>query len=178
MILFIPILNCVITSYSIHYTKLYEKFLRTAKATLTYLCKDGKQTYLPRLTYMGFRYISIQGIEEENVTVRAKALYSELPVIGDFTCSDKKLNQLNSNIRWSAKSNFIDIPTDCPQRDERMGWTGDIAVFSPTACYNFDMSRFLDKWLRDVMAEQKPTGGIPNTIPAQGYGFPATMPVP
>lgn len=75
-----------------------------------------------------------------------------------------------------AKSNLVDIPTDCPQRDERMGWTGDIAVFSPTACYNFDMGRFLNKWMLDVKAEQFPGGGIPNTVPRCGYGFPATMP--
>ncbi len=153
------------------------KFLRTAKAEVHYVCREGYQTYMPRLTYMGFRYISVKGAAEKDITISARALYSGLTATGSFTCSDQKLNQLNSNILWSAKSNFVDIPTDCPQRDERMGWTGDIAVFAPTACYNFDMSRFLDKWLMDVMAEQKSTGGIPNTVPAQGYGFPATMPV-
>ena len=71
------------------------------------------------------------------------------------------LNRLQENILWSSKSNFMDIPTDCPQRDERMGWTGDIAVFSPVACYNFDMSRFLNKWMLDLKAEQLPTGGVP-----------------
>ena len=86
------------------------------------------------------------------------------------------LNRLQKNIIWSSRSNFVEIPTDCPQRDERMGWTGDIAVFAPTACFNFDISRFIKKWLIDVRAEQLPTGGIPNTVPAQGYGFPATMP--
>lgn len=80
------------------------------------------------------------------------------------------------NIVWSGKSNFVDIPTDCPQRDERMGWTGDIAVFAPTACYNFGMERFLNKWLKDVKSEQTKGGGIPNTVPSQGYGFPETMP--
>ncbi len=151
-------------------------FLRTAKATATYICRDGAQEYSPRLTYMGFRYISVEGIEEEQVEVSALALYSDLEQTGAFSCSNQMLNQLQSNIVWGAKSNFVDIPTDCPQRDERMGWTGDIAVFAPTACYNFDMSRFLEKWLLDVKAEQLPTGGIPNTVPVQGYGFPATMP--
>ena len=70
----------------------------------------------------------------------------------------------------------MEIPTDCPQRDERMGWTGDIAVFGPTACFNFEMGRFLKKWLRDVRSEQLPTGGLPNTVPANGFGFPVTMP--
>lgn len=151
-------------------------FLRTAKACATYTCTDGEQTYSPRLTYMGFRYIGIAGIGSEDVEVSAFALYSDLARTGEFTCSNEKLNRLQENIIWSSKSNFVDIPTDCPQRDERMGWTGDIAVFSPTACYNYDMSRFLGKWLRDLRAEQLSTGGIPNTIPVQGYGFPETMP--
>lgn len=153
------------------------KFLRTAKATTTYICTDGQQHYSPRLTYMGFRYISITGIEESDITVHALALYSDVRENGGFACSNAMLNRLQENILWSSKSNFMDIPTDCPQRDERMGWTGDIAVFSPVACYNFDMSRFLNKWLLDLKAEQLPTGGVPNTIPAQGFGFPATMPM-
>jgi len=151
-------------------------FLRTAKATATYICADGEQEYSPRLTYMGFRYICVAGIGREDLEVSALALYSDLRSTGSFTCSDERLNRLQSNILWSSKSNLMDIPTDCPQRDERMGWTGDIAVFAPTACFNFDMSRFLDKWLADVRAEQLPSGGIPNTVPVQGYGFPATMP--
>lgn len=151
-------------------------FLRTAKACATYICKEGEQTYSPKLTYMGFRYISVEGIEAQDIEVSAFALYSDVERTGTFTCSNEQLNRLQENITWSSKSNFVDIPTDCPQRDERMGWTGDIAVFSPTACYNFDMSRFLEKWLKDVRAEQLSTGGIPNTVPAQGYGFPATMP--
>ena len=151
-------------------------FLRTAKATATYICTSGDQTYAPRFTYMGFRYIAVRGIDPARIRVTGVALYSELARTGDFACSDERINRLQSNIVWGAKSNLLDIPTDCPQRDERMGWTGDIAVFAPTACYDFDMSRFLDKWLRDVKAEQLPTGGIPNTVPVQGYGFPATMP--
>jgi len=152
------------------------RFLRTAKATATYTCVDGEQTYSPRLTYMGFRYISVEGIDAENVQVTGVALYSDLEQIGSFSCSNRMLNQLQSNIVWGAKSNLVDIPTDCPQRDERMGWTGDIAVFSPTACFNFDMGRFLNKWMLDVKAEQFSGGGIPNTVPRCGYGFPATMP--
>lgn len=152
------------------------RFLRTAKATATYICADGEQTYSPRLTYMGFRYISVEGIDQADVEVAGVALYSDLERTGSFACSNEMVNQLQSNITWSARSNLVDIPTDCPQRDERMGWTGDIAVFAPTACYNFDMGRFLDKWLLDVQAEQLPTGGIPNTVPVQGFGFPTTMP--
>lgn len=152
------------------------KFLRTAKAAVTYTCRDGEQKYSPRFTYMGFRYISVEGIRQEDIEVTALALYSDIKEIGEFTCSDERINRLQKNILWSSKSNFVEIPTDCPQRDERMGWTGDIAVFAPTACFNFDISRFIKKWLTDVKAEQLPTGGIPNTVPAQGYGFPATMP--
>lgn len=151
-------------------------FLRSAKATATYICRDGEQEYSPRLTYMGFRYACVQGIAQEDVTVTAHALYSAIGRTGGFECSDPMLNQLQSNILWSSKSNFVEIPTDCPQRDERMGWTGDIALFSPVACFNFDMAHFLDKWMADVRLEQLPTGGLPNTVPANGFGFPLTMP--
>ncbi|MCH5157134.1 MAG: family 78 glycoside hydrolase catalytic domain [Clostridiales bacterium] len=150
--------------------------LRTAKATATYICKDGDQVYSPRYTYMGFRYVGVSGISKDDIELTALALYSDIQQTGSFECSNELINKLQSNIVWSAKSNFVDIPTDCPQRDERMGWTGDIAVFADTACYNFEITRFLEKWLRDLRAEQLKTGGIPNTIPAQGYGFPATMP--
>ncbi len=151
--------------------------LRTAKATAEYTCgSDGWQEYSPRLSYMGFRYAQVWGAEPESVEVSAVALYSDIDRIGSFRCSNELINRLESNILWSSRSNFVDIPTDCPQRDERMGWTGDIAVFAPTACFHFDMIRFLNKWLRDVRAEQLPSGGLPNTVPVQGYGFPATMP--
>lgn len=153
------------------------QLLRSAKATATYICKDGAQTYSPRFTYMGFRYVGVKGIRREDIKLSAYAICSDIEQYGEFSCSDERINKLQSNIVWSAKSNFVDIPTDCPQRDERMGWTGDIAVFAPTACFNMDMSRFLGKWLRDVKDEQLKTGGIPNTVPVQGYGFPATMPV-
>lgn len=151
-------------------------FLRSAKAMLVYTCRDGEQEYTPRFTYMGFRYISIEGVKQQDVQVTAWAVYSDLHSNGSFACSNDLLNRLNENIRWGARSNFVEIPTDCPQRDERMGWTGDIAVFAPTAVYNFDMTRFLNKWLRDLRSEQFKTGGIPNTVPAQSYGFPTTMP--
>lgn len=151
--------------------------LRSAKATINYICKEGKQKYIPQFTYMGFRYISISGIELENIKVSAIATYSNIKSIGKFECDNELINKLQNNIIWSAKSNFVDIPTDCPQRDERMGWTGDINVFAPTACYNFEMTRFLEKWLIDLKSEQLKSGGIPSTIPVQGYGFPATMPV-
>lgn len=148
------------------------KSLRTAKATLVYTCKDGEQEYSPRLTYMGFRYIGISGIAPENIEVCALALYSDFDETGSFECSDALLNKLQSNIIWSGKSNFVDIPTDCPQRDERMGWTGDISVFARTACFDFDLSAFLEKWLRDVRAEQGRGGGLPLVVPKQGISAP------
>lgn len=152
-------------------------FLRSAKATLTYICKGGEESFSPTLTYMGFRYISIEGIENiEDIDIEAIALYSDIEQIGDFECSNPLINRLQKNILWSSKSNFVDIPTDCPQRDERMGWTGDIAIFSKTACFNFDMNRFLDKWLLDLRKEQLRSGGLPNTIPSHRYAFPVTMP--
>ena len=148
------------------------KSLRTAKATLVYTCKDGEQEYSPRLTYMGFRYIAISGIVPENIEVCALALYSDFDETGNFECSDALLNKLQSNIIWSGKSNFVDIPTDCPQRDERMGWTGDISVFARTACFDFDLSAFLEKWLSDVRAEQGRGGGLPLVVPKQGISAP------
>ena len=148
------------------------KSLRTAKATFVYICREGEQAYSPRLTYMGFRYIGIEGIAPENIEVCALALYSDFEETGSFACSDPLLNQLQSNIRWSGKSNFVDIPTDCPQRDERMGWTGDISVFAKTACFNFDLSAFLNKWLYDVRAEQGRGGGLPLVVPKQGISAP------
>lgn len=152
--------------------KLYTASLRTAKAELRYICKDGKQVYSPRFTYMGFRYIAVQGIDPELLRVRALALSSDYEETGSFSCSDERLNRLQSNIRWSGRSNFLDIPTDCPQRDERQGWTGDMAVFANTACYNFNLSRFLEKWLLDMRLEQSWGGGIPTVVPIHGCSTP------
>ncbi len=145
--------------------ELFTKPLRNAKCTATYICKDGLQSYSPSFTYMGFRYVGVKGIKKQSVKIKAAALYSPLKVTGEFNCSNAKLNQLQSNIIWSSKSNFVDIPTDCCQRAERMGWTGDIALFGRTASYNFDTSRFYDKWLKDLRGEQKRSGGVPITIP-------------
>ena len=152
------------------------KLLRRAKCELVYTCKDGAQEYLPSFTYMGFRYVGITGIDPKDVEIEAYAIYSDIKQIGSFSCNDERLNKLQQNITWSSKSNFVEIPTDCPQRDERMGWTGDIALFAKTACYNFDMEVFLRKWLRDLRSEQIKSGGFSNTAPSQSHGFPLTMP--
>ena len=153
--------------------EIFVKSLRTAKATVKYICKDGLQTYMPKMTYMGFRYAEIDGVSPKGVLVEGVAVYSDLSVTGDFECSDKRLNKLHKNAVWSGKSNFVDIPTDCPQRDERQGWTGDIAIFANTACYNFDMRRFLEKWLKDLVSEQSRLGGIPLVVPKHGNTAPS-----
>ncbi|RQP12218.1 MAG: alpha-L-rhamnosidase [Microbacteriaceae bacterium] len=152
--------------------ELFVKSLRTAKATATYTCVDGEQTYSPRFTYMGFRYVGVTGIDPADLELEALVLHSDLEDTGEFAASDERLNRLQSAIRWGGRSNFVDIPTDCPQRDEREGWTGDYAVFASTASYNFDMGRFLGKWLRDVNAEQSRGGGIPMVVPRAGNPFP------
>ena len=114
---------------------------------------------------MGFRYAELCGIEPENVKVRMKVISSIDEETGDFFCSNESINRLQKNIRYSGFSNFLEIPTDCPQRDERLGWTGDISVFASTACFNFNMNRFLRKWLIDVKAQQTKDGGSPVVVP-------------
>ncbi len=152
--------------------ELFVKSLRTAKATATYHCLDGEQSYSPRLTYMGFRYVGVTGIGKEDIELTGLVLHSDFEETGSFSCSNELINKLQSNIRWGGKSNFVDIPTDCPQRDERQGWTGDFAVFARTACYNFNMGRFIDKWLLDMRAEQGKGGGIPMVVPKAGDSWP------
>ena len=155
--------------------KVYTGNLRTAKAELVYTCKSGVQSWEPRFTYMGFRYFSVSSdrpLKLGNETFCVRELYSDMPVIGDFSCSDEMLNQLQRNIMTSQKANFIDIPTDCPQRDERCGWTGDITTFSSTAAYNMDCSRFLRRWLKDVniLQEDNGKGFAPYIIPDNTMG--------
>jgi len=147
--------------------ELYVQNLRSAKQTVTYICREGDQTYSPRFTYMGFRFAGIRGAKQEDIKISAVSLYSNFRTVGSFRCSNEDLNRLQSNLTWSGKSNFVDIPTDCPQRDERQGWTGDIALFAPTACFNFDMLLFLKKWLLDMKSEQNALGSIPFVIPSR-----------
>lgn len=110
--------------------------LRSAKARAEYICKDGRQSYSPEFTYMGFRYVGVKGADEENLKLSAVALYSDVESCGSFSCSDERINKLQSNIVWGAKSNFVEIPTDCPQRDERMGdFWGDACAMVPWAEY-------------------------------------------
>ncbi|GAA3639998.1 glycoside hydrolase family 78 protein [Microbacterium awajiense] len=141
--------------------------LRSAQATCTYiLAGEHAQTLRPTFTYSGFRYIDILGLDEAQlVEVSAVVLGTDLERTGWLTTSDADLNRLHDNAVWSARGNFLDVPTDCPQRDERLGWTGDIQLFSPTANFLFDTSGFLAGWLEDLAAEQLPDGSVPFIIP-------------
>ncbi len=146
----------------------YTQNLRRARQEISYICNgEREETFHPHFTYQGFRYAWIQEwpqeVVKENFT--AHVLYSQMKQTGHFQCSDALLNQLHHNILWSLKGNFVDIPTDCPQRDERMGWTGDAQIFSRTACYLTDADPFFRKWLVDVAADQTPDGGVPHVVP-------------
>lgn len=146
---------------------LFTENLREAKQTLTFICGvDGMNTFSPQFTFMGFRYAEVTATESvEIVTIESIVLTSDAKPIGSFCCSDLLLNRLQQNIQWGQISNFIDIPTDCPQRDERMGWTGDIAVFAQAAAFNRDIGTFMRKWLYDLSLYQRENGAIPVTIP-------------
>lgn len=146
----------------------YTENLRSAKQTIVYYCRgDGEEFYRTRFSYQGFRYIHIRSWpgDFEASKIHAAAVYSDIPFGGNFKSSSKLLNRLVENIRWSMKSNFVDIPTDCPQRDERLGWTGDAQIFSEAAVYLANVFGFYEKWLLDVAGEQKNDGGIPHIIP-------------
>ena len=147
---------------------LFTENLRTAKSELHYICKNGEQTYCPEFTYMGFRYISVSGFEPSVDNIRQIELYTELEPTGEFRCSNEDINALHQNILTSLKANFVDIPTDCPQRDERSGWTGDIAVFAPTAAFNMDINDFMKKWTKDLALGQKKNGAIGMIAPDNG----------
>lgn len=146
----------------------YTANLRAAKQENTYILKGGvEESFEPHFTFQGFRYIKITGFPGEikpgNFT--AVALYSDMRPTGSFACSNPLLNQLQHNIQWGQKGNFLDVPTDCPQRDERLGWTGDAQVFSRTAAYNMQVNNFFAKWLKDVAADQLPNGSVPFVVP-------------
>ena len=148
----------------------YTENYRSAKAQYRYICRDGKQTYKPKLTFWGFRYIRINefpgGTDRVTPdTFTAIAVYSDMKRTGYLRCSNPKLNQLFSNIIWGQKGNFVDVPTDCPQRDERLGWTGDAQVFVRTACLNYDAEKFYTKWLADLAADQPENGYVGHVIP-------------
>lgn len=146
----------------------YTENLRSAKAQDIYILKGtGEETFEPHFTWHGFRYFKVEGypgeLKPENFT--AVVLYSDMEPTGSFTSSNATINQLQHNIEWGLKGNFLDVPTDCPQRDERLGWTGDAQVFFRTASFLRNANNFFTKWMRDLAADQRPDGGVPHIIP-------------
>jgi len=155
--------------------------LRSCVATDTYTLKgdpDG-EAWEPRFTFHGFRYASLDHHNPRVIdkskpefepftveTLTGLVMHNDMTRIGTFECGHKLLNRLHENIVWGLKSNFLEVPTDCPQRDERLGWTGDAQVFAPTASFIYDTSGFYDKWLTDLADAQLPDGGIPFYAPA------------
>jgi alpha-L-rhamnosidase len=147
--------------------------LRSAKATDRFILSGGDDLFEPTFTFHGFRYVEVDGwpggtdaLRQAQGALAAVVVSSELRRIGEFECSNELLNQLHRNVVWGLRGNFLDVPTDCPQRDERLGWTGDIAVFTPTATYLFDVDDFLRDWLKDLAAEQQAAGGrVPPVVP-------------
>lgn len=155
--------------------------LRTAVATDTFILSGGEDTFEPTFTFHGFRYVEVDGwpggVEALRRTqgttqaageaaLTAVVVSSDLRRTGAFECSDDLLNQLHRNVVWGTRGNFLDVPSDCPQRDERLGWTGDIAAFAPSAAYLFDVDDFLRDWLRDLAAEQRAAEGmVPFVVP-------------
>jgi alpha-L-rhamnosidase len=146
----------------------YTDNLRVAKQTVRYVLKGGgEETYEPRFTFQGFRYVAVEGWPGEPTLdgLTGVVVHSDMPVTGSFRSSSPLLDQLQRNIVWGQKGNFLDVPTDCPQRDERLGWTGDAQVFARTAAFNMDVAGFMAKWLGDVAADQNPNGSVPHVIP-------------
>ena len=146
----------------------YTKNLRTAKQEITYVFKsDSAESYEPHFTFQGFRYLKVVGYNGplDSTNVAAYAVYSDMAQTGKFSTSNPLVNQLQHNIQWGQKGNFVDVPTDCPQRDERMGWTGDAQAFVRTATFNMDVAGFFTKWLKDLSADQHKDGAVPYVIP-------------
>ena len=144
----------------------YPETLRQAKSIDTFICNGEEQIFRPHFTFHGFRYICVEGMDEFTADqFIACVTHSDMEKTGNFYCSNQKVNQLQSNITWSQRDNFLDIPTDCPQRDERLGWTGDAQVFSWTAAFNRNTALFYTKWMRDVAAESSLEKGVPHVVP-------------
>lgn len=148
----------------------YNENYRKAKAEFRYICRDGIQTYHPRLTFFGFRYIRIEEFPggAENATLdnfRAIVVHSDIKQTGKIKTSNPMLNKFIENVFWGQKGNFLDVPTDCPQRDERLGWTGDAQIFVRAAAMNYDVEKFFYKWLGCLKADQGEDGQVPYIVP-------------
>ena len=146
----------------------YTANYRSARSQLHYVCREGRQSYRPRFTFFGFRYLRVDEAPASFTAdqIRAVVLHSEMKRTGWLNSSDPMLNQLFSNILWTQKSNYLDIPTDCPQRDERYGWTGDGQLFCKAASLQYDVRAFFRKWLADVRAAQHENGWVPEVVPS------------
>ena len=142
----------------------YTENLRSAKATDTFTVK-GAKTLCPEFTFHGFRYMKLTGAELPKENITAIVRHTDMKRTGHVRTSNARFNRLMDNVVWGQKGNFVDIPTDCPQRDERLGWTGDINAFCTTAAYNYDIRAFMKKWLADVCNDQAENGEIPHVIP-------------
>ncbi|WP_078393698.1 alpha-L-rhamnosidase [Shouchella patagoniensis] len=146
----------------------YRDNLRTAEQSISYICRgEGEEMYRPHFTFHGFQFVKLTGFPED---VRAEdftglVLHSNMEQIGLFQTSDTSINQLQHNILWGQKGNFVDVPTDCPQRNERLGWTGDAQMFIRTANFNMGTKRFFQKWLRDLAFNQSASGSVPFVVP-------------
>jgi alpha-L-rhamnosidase len=169
------------------YGNFYTDNLRSADQTNTYVLRGGgTEVWEPRFTFQGFRYVAIDGYPGQLTpdALTGVVIHSEMEPSGHFQCSHPMVNQLQHNIIWGQKGNFLDVPTDCPQRDERMGWTGDIQVFANTANINMNTGGFLTKWLADLEADQNEAGSVPHVVPnvlgdgaygSAGWGDAATI---
>ena len=148
--------------------------LRSARAVDTYVLKGGgEEVWEPRFTFHGFRYVQVTGLKEKPTadTITGIVLYSDSPESSSFECSNPMVNKIQENIVWGQRSNYLEVPTDCPQRDERLGWTGDTQVFIRTGCYNQDVSEFFTKWMVDLMDTQNRQGLFGNQAPVfHGHG--------
>ncbi len=152
----------------------YNANYRLARNIMTYICDGNENVFKPRFSFQGFRYIRLDEYPDIDIdldNIRAVAVHSDMTRTGRFSCGNDKINQLYHNTIWGQKSNYLDVPTDCPQRDERLGWTGDAQVFCRTAALNFDVRKFFKKWLGDLRADQEENGAVwgvsPNSLLGQ-----------
>ena len=150
----------------------YTENLRGAKAQVKAISDGNEHIYKPHFSYQGFRYIRLEGFDEEDIILdnfKAIVVFSDMKRTGFFTCGDDLIQQLYENIVWGQRGNFLDVPTDCNQRDERLGWTGDAQAFARTASINYRTLKFFRKWLGDLAADQKESGAVPHIIPDIGW---------
>ena len=145
----------------------YTENLRGVKAEDCWVLNGETQTLRPHFTAHGFRYVRLTGFDGEIDTndFYVCVIHTDMPVTGTFTCENELVKRLRSNIVWGQRGNFMDVPTDCPQRDERLGWTADAQLFCRTAAYNYNVAPFFKKWLNDLKSEQTKELGVPHTVP-------------